>query len=131
LVEAHRGTFCGEDGTITTNLFLALGTTVAAGLAHRTPGSPISSPESASAWPVLCVWNPSQDKYGDDFRYTTEELHNIANLYATSNEAAALHPAHGSREVNPSSGNEAPSDAVIHSTKDSAKGGKKVHKQHL
>jgi hypothetical protein len=49
---------------------------------------------------------PPFQALNDIFRYTTEELCSVAAQYATSNEAAELHPAPGSREVTPNNSKE-------------------------
>jgi hypothetical protein len=76
------------------------------------------------------VRNLCQDEHDDVFRYTTEKLHNIANLYITSNKAATICPTQGSREVTTSSGKEASFDLAIQFAKDGAKGDRKRCKQH-
>jgi hypothetical protein len=44
--------------------------------------------------PKCYARNPRQGEYNDIFRYTIEEPRSVATEYATSNEAAKLHPAH-------------------------------------
>jgi hypothetical protein len=74
--------------------------------------------------------NPRPDKWGDIFRYTTEESHSVTNPYATRSEVVTHHPTQGSREATPSSSKEASFNVAVHSAKDGTKGGKKRCNQH-
>jgi hypothetical protein len=59
------------------------------------------------------------------------EPRSITTHFATSNEAAKLRLAQGSKEVTPSSSKEPPSDIAIHSVREGIMGSKKRCKHHL
>jgi hypothetical protein len=63
------------------------------------------------------------------FRYTTEELCNIAGQYVMRKETAKLLPIPGSKEATPCSNNMAPSAAAVQNAKKGIKGGKKRRKR--
>jgi hypothetical protein len=89
---------------------------MAAGPAHRAPGSLLGSlGRRGCAAKALCT-GPHKDKDIYFFRNMFEEPHNITTELTTSYEVAMLRPAQGSREATLSNGREMPPDVAIHNT---------------
>jgi hypothetical protein len=81
--------------------------------------------------PKCTARSPLPGEHSNFCRNTFEAPRNIATKHGTSYEAVVLHQAWASREVTPSSGEEASSDIAIHSGREGIKGSKKRRKQCL